>query len=366
MKLVQLSLIIGTLSILVGCSGYHKLLKSDDHEKKYSEALKYFYNKDYTKSMTLLNNVAADMSGSIREDTVMFYMAKSLYNINDFENGSELMNKFRYKFPRSSFIEEAEFIYSMCFYKQSGTYERDQSKSFTAIQAFNEYLNRYPESIKTEDIHQMVDELTRKIYQKRFNNAALYYKLGKYNAAVTALRSTLKQYPEIPFKEDMMYLICKSWFDYAVNSIPSRQLDRYLKMMDSYYDYKAEYPEETKQLKELEALYLKSKKFSDEHGYQAQAIEKNQINISERKATIAEKKNKLFYATTKEERKKLNDEIKYEREAIKKDREVIKENKVEIKLQEKEKKNREKEKTNVAPNSTPKVAVEEAEEKSDQ
>lgn len=339
-KLVLIATIL--LPFLVSCGGFHKLLKSNDTEKKYTEAIRYFYNKEYQKSLSLFNDVASNFSGSMREDTIMFFMGKALYNHASYEEAAEMMNSFRYKFTRSAFTEESEYIYAMCFYNQSGTFERDQTASFKAIQSFNEYLNRYPESIKSDDIYEMIEELSKKIYQKRYNNAALYYKLGKYNAAITALRSCLKQYPEIPFKEQMMYLICKSWYDYAQNSVQGRQLDRYLKMMDAYYSYKSEFPDETKRLKELQVMFDKSKSFTDENGYQARILAKDKVDIEQRKTTIAEKKDRLFFANTKEERNKIKGEIAYEQEQLKKDRQTIRDNKKEQKFQKEQLKNQQK------------------------
>lgn len=330
------------LIIFTSCGSYQKLLKSDNSQKKYEEAVKYFYNKEYTRAVTLFGSVAGEYMGSMREDTITFYTSKALYNMRDFEQASEMMNSFRYKFSRSPFTEEAEYIYAMCFYNESGTYERDQSASHRAIQAFTEYLNRYPESIKKDDIYAIIDELQERIYLKHFNNAALYYKLGKYNSAITAMKSVMKNYPEIPQREEIMFLICKSWFEYAEKSIESRQLDRYLKMMDAYYSYKSDYPNNVKRLKDLDDMFEKAKSFTDENGFASRTIEKTKINIQERYNRIAELKDKRFYAATKEERKKITEEIKFEQESIKKDRAAIRENKREIKLQTKQKSNLEK------------------------
>lgn len=337
LKLILFTVVFSTG--MVSCGTYHKLLKSTDSEKKYTEAVKYYYNKDYNKAKSLFMDIASLNQGSMREDTILFFMGKSLYYSALYEEAAEMMSSFRYKYTRSAFTEESEYIYAMCFYQQSGDFEKDQSGSFKAIQAFNEYLNRYPESIKADDIYQMIDEMSKKIYRKRFSNASIYYKLGKYNAAITALRSVLKQYPEIPYKEEMMYLICKSWFDYAEGSVEGRKLDRYLKMMDSYYSYKSEFPDNVQRLKELDPMFERSKSFTDERGFQTRAIVKNTVDIEKRLKTIDEKKDKRFFATTKAERQKITDEIKYEQEQLKLDRKQNQASKKELKFQKTQAKN---------------------------
>lgn len=336
MRFIKQSLLAAILVFSLGsCGSYYQLMKSTDTEKKYTEAIKYFYNKDFNKAINLFSDIASVYEGTQKSDTILFYLGKALYNNNAFEESGELMKTYMYNHPRSPFTEESEYVYAMCFYNQSGTHERDQSTSMQAIQAFTEYLNRYPESIKKDDVYGMIDELTRKIYLKRFSNAAIYYKLGKYNAAITSLKATLKQYPEIPYKEEIMYLICKSWFAYAENSVQSRQLDRYMKMMDAYYSYKGEFSENLKQLEELEVMFVKSKRFTEEHGYQAKALSKDRVDIEERLNKISLMKDKRFSAANKEERNKITQEIKFEQEQLRKDRKSYSDNQKEMKYQAK-------------------------------
>lgn len=325
---------------MTGCTGYNKLLKSGDHTTQYNKALEFFYSREYNKALKLFTEVIQVNQNTPRADTIMFYSAKALYQMGMYIDASEMMLSFMNDYPRSPFLEEAEYTYAMCYYFQSGTHEKDQSTSKFAIQSFNEYLNRYSNSIKREDIYDMIDELTRKLYRKEYENAALYYKLGRYNAAITSLRLVLKEHPEIPYREDMMYLICKSWFDYAENSVYGRQLDRYMKMMDAYYSYQSEYPNQEKRLAELGKMFEKAKAFTEEYGYSRSGEER--IDIEARRDRIMTLKDRRFFVKTKEEKRDISEQIKREKALIKEDRAKLKEEKKEAKFQQQQMKNREK------------------------
>lgn len=323
MRVVVLLLLVVS-AMGMSCTGYNKLLKSNDIEGKYQEAIRLYQIKKYDRAIGLFDNIRPNLTGTPREDTMVFYLGKSHYNLKDYGIASEAFDVYRDRFTRSQFAEEAEYLYAMCFFHMVPSYEKDQASTRQAIVAFNEYLNRYPNSIQKEYIYQIIEELTNQLYLKTYSNAALYHKLGKYNGAITALRSAIKEYPEIPYKEEMMFLICKSWFDYAENSIFARQLDRYLKMIDSYYNFVTAFPESKQFSKELTRMFEKSQEFTKKYGIEAQQAQKDIITFEQRRENIEKAKDKLYTTESKTERDELKKTIKDEKNAIKKSKETKK------------------------------------------
>ena len=319
---------------LFSCTGFNKLLKSNDTDAKYNEGVHQYHIKKYNKALTLFQNVMPNLAGSAKEDTLLFYIGKSLYNIKDYVTANEAFNTYRDRFSRTKFTQEAEYLYAMSFYRLSPSAENEQTFTKRAIVAFNEYLNRYPASQEEESIHDIIDELTNKLYYKTYLNASLYHKLGRYNGSIVALKIAIKEFPEIPYREEMMYLICKSGFEYAKNSVFERQLDRYLKMIDSYYNYISEYPDSQTFRKELDDMLKKAQEFKDKYGVEAQEFEKETTSIKERRQIIEESKNKLFETDSKAEVKELRKIIKEEKLAIKQAKEKTKEQKQQLKLEQ--------------------------------
>ncbi len=320
---------------IVSCTGFNKLLKSNDTVAKYNEGVKQYRLKKYNKALTLFQNVMTELNGTAKEDTLLFYIGKSFYNTKAYVTAGQAFDSYRERFTRTAFTQEAEYLYAMSFYRLSPTPENDQTFTRQAIVAFNEYLNRYPQSAEQESIHQIIDELTQKLYYKTYLNAALYHKLGRYNGAIVALKSAIKEFPEIPYREEMLFLICKSWFEYAENSVFQRQLDRYLKTTDAYYNFVSEYPDSKQFGKELLEMVEVSKKFTDKYGMEAQQYAKETTSIAERKRTIAIAKNKLFDAQTKEETDELRKTIKEEKLEIKTSKHQAQEQKKRLKMERK-------------------------------
>lgn len=314
--------IIALISVIAFCSctGYNKLLKSADTEAKYAEGVRLYHAKKYHKATALFESIMSAIMGTQREDTMLFYIGKSQYNVRDYEMAKSTFDAYRTRFTRSAFAEEAEYLYAMCYYHSSLPTENDQANTRSAIIAFNEYMNRYPESIQVPYIEDLIDELTDKLYYKTYLNAAIYHKLGHYNASITSLRSALKEQPEIPYRQEMMFLIVKSWYDFARNSVFSRQLDRYMKMTDAYYNFKTEYPEAKPFDKELDKMLADAKEFISIYGVTAQEAKRAELSIENHRQIIENAKDQLFVVDTKKERLEYKDIIRKSRAAIKSER----------------------------------------------
>ena len=134
-------------------------------------------------------------------------------------------------------------MYAKGIYYTSPRPERDQTNTMRAISAITEYLNRYPESTKKEALEDNLKELQQKLYDKSLMSSRLYYDIGYYNSAVTALQNALELYPETNHRELILYLIVRSHYMYARNSVESKQRERYLAMQDAYYNFVSEYPQ---------------------------------------------------------------------------------------------------------------------------
>ena len=56
--------IIAIISLtLASCTGFNKLLKSNDTEAKYHEGIKQYRIKKYNKALTLFQNIMTDLTG---------------------------------------------------------------------------------------------------------------------------------------------------------------------------------------------------------------------------------------------------------------------------------------------------------------
>lgn len=248
------------LLAFVGCSGYNKVLKSEDAEYKYRMALEYFEQGKYQRTIQLLADVQHIFNHTTKSDSVEYYLASAFYKRGEFETSAQLFDQFRQTYNASPFLEDVEYMYAMGFYFSSPAPNRDQTPTNQAILAMTEYLNRYPESIKKELMQEYIQELTQKLHDKAFINAKSYYTTRRYKSAVVSLRNALNQYPESSHREEIMYLTVKSSYLLAKNSYESLMRERYLDMIDYYYSFISEFPE-SDSVKELDRMEKEAKAY---------------------------------------------------------------------------------------------------------
>ena len=87
----------------------------------------------------------------------------------------------------------------------------------------------------------------------------MFYRMDDYAASITMLKNILKDYPDTPHKEEVLFLVVKSYHKFAEESILEKQKDRHLKAIVAYNDFVALYPE-SKFISEAADLKEKSKK----------------------------------------------------------------------------------------------------------
>ncbi len=266
--------------VITACSSVQKVIKTGDPELIYEAGVEHYEAEEWSRATTLFNTVERLYVGTAREDTLSFYMARCRAKTGDYYTAIERLEKFRSEFGRSTFLEDAESMYVMCHYYLSPGPTRDQTVTNQTITAAYEFMSRYPESERNENFEIIIAELKNRLYEKSYINAYTYYKIGRYKSAIVAFRNAMKEYPESTRREDLSYYVVASSYELAKNSIPSKQLDRYISMLDSYYTFVGEFPS-SDYSKKVDKMAMEAKKFiaenetapSDEQEHRSEHLE---------------------------------------------------------------------------------------------
>jgi len=243
MKKIYIILII--LSIIqTSCNKetFQKILKNDDYELKYQKAKILYEEEKYQKALQLLEQCVPYEKGKERGEEVLYLYSMCNYKLKDFVLAGYYFEYFTNTYPNSVYTEECLFLAAYCYYLDSPKSSLDQTPTIQAITEFELFLSLFPETSKIDTCNTLIDELRYKLQEKSYNNAKLYYTIGYFNAASIALDNSLTDYPETPFKEEILYYQMKANFEYASNSIKSKQEERYLKTVKKCKSYEKHYP----------------------------------------------------------------------------------------------------------------------------
>lgn len=240
---LTLMLAAALLISLTSCSKYQKLLKSNDNELKVQKAIEYYNKGDYQRTITLLNDAIPAFRGTSRAEEINYYFAMAHFKSGDYIMASHYLKTFTQGFPRSEHNEEFLFLSAYSKYKLSPRSSLDQTPTFEAIRELQSFINRYPGSKKLDEANALIDELRQKLEKKAFDSAMMYFNIRDYQAAVRTFTSLMRDFPDTQYREEAQFMIMRSHFVFAENSIEDRQLERYSNALTAYQRLLRLYPE---------------------------------------------------------------------------------------------------------------------------
>ncbi len=247
--------IILILSLIVSsCGEYTKLLKSTDNDLKKTKAKEYFEAGQYVKSTELLAQILPRFKATTEAEELNWINAQAYYGMKQYELAGTYFKNLVEEYPFGKYAEEATYMAAKCDFNMSPRPELDQENTRRAIEGFNVFRNRYPNSTRIDECNTLTDVLQERLVEKSYMSAKLYYDMKEYKAAITALDNSLKEFSDTKFREEMMFLKLNSTYLYAVNSFLNRQRERYQAALDDYYSFVEEFPQ-TRYEKEVKKIY---------------------------------------------------------------------------------------------------------------
>jgi outer membrane protein assembly factor BamD len=255
-------LIIAAAAVLAMSScktQYELLLNSNDADLKYEAAFNYFNEGKYSKAGSMFESLSMLTSGTERDDTVRYYWGLSNYKFKDYYTAETNFTNFLDVYPRSPFASEARYLRLDCLYRSTLRYELDQTPTYKAITDISEYMIEFPRTPHMQTCKAMLDDLNERLDRKAYEAAKLYYKMEEYKSARVAFRNVLKDDADNIYREDILYYIAMSAYNYAHMSVPQKQKERYLTFVDDYLNFISEIPE-SRYRKSLDIVYRRAQK----------------------------------------------------------------------------------------------------------
>lgn len=233
---------------------FNNVYKSNDYLYKYEYAKEAFANGKYNKAITILQSIVTQQKGTKDAEDCLYMLAMSEYMICDYATASEYFKKYYQSYPKGVYAEQAEFYVGESLYMSTPEPRLDQTPTYSAIAAYQEYLDLYPEGSLKEKAQSRLFELQDKLVEKEYLSAKLYYDLGdyfgnctnggnNYQACVVTAQNAVNDYPYSSKREEFYILIMKSKYELARMSVESKQLERYQDAEDECYGFINEFPD---------------------------------------------------------------------------------------------------------------------------
>lgn len=255
-------ILIGILLVLASCKSEQQIaLQSADKNLILKVANEKFEKKKWQDAIALYERLTNLVAGTDDAPNVVFNSAYANYYDKNYKLAGYQFKNFAVSFPQDPRKEEAAYLSALCYYEGSYDYNLDQTNTESAINELQDFLNNYPNSERSKNIGQLIDELSYKVEYKAYENARQYYKMADYKAANVAFDNVLNDFPSTKLRPKIYDYIMKSRYQLATNSIFDLKRDRIESALSYTKQVENELPETqySKEAIEMRAKLLKEK-----------------------------------------------------------------------------------------------------------
>ena len=273
----KLTLIASCVALLMtSCvNEYNQITKSGDYTLKYEYAKQCYAQGKYSRAVPLLQELVTMKKGSTEGEECLYMLAMAEFGMKDYETASEYFKKYFSSYPKGRYAENAKYYVGESLFQNAPEPRLDQSTTMTAIAAFQEYLDIFPNAHLKDQATGRLYALQDLLVEKEYKSARLYFDLGtyfgnctnggnNYEACIVTAQNALKDYPYSNRREEFASLVMKSKYELAKMSVESKQLERYQDAEDECYGFINEYPD-SKERANAEKMIAKCKEFEKEH-----------------------------------------------------------------------------------------------------
>jgi len=227
------------------CNGYQKVLKSNDLDYKYEQAVQFFENEEYVKAFPLFDELLLLQRGTDKAEEIYYYYCKTEYEKGNLLSAAYHLKNFSTTYKTNAKAEECAYLAVYCHYLLSPKYSLDQANTYKALDEAEVFLDQYPVSSFSEDCLKLKAKLKMKLEHKSFENAKLYYTTENYKSAIHSFNLALQEHQNSVFKEEILFLQLKSYYLLAENSVENKKRKRIKDTIIAFNQFKNAYPKST-------------------------------------------------------------------------------------------------------------------------
>ena len=205
---IRTIILCSVAAMMTGCAGeFNRVIKSSDYDYRYEYAKQCFAEGKFGRAEILLQDLITLKKGTDEAEEALYMLAMSQYMNHDFESAAATFRKYFSSYPKGFYAEQAMFYVGQSLYESAPEPRLDQTPTIGAINAYQQFLDFYPNSQLRERAQDRLFELQDKLVMKELLSAQLYYNLGgyfgninsnsesNYSSSIIVAQNALKTYP---------------------------------------------------------------------------------------------------------------------------------------------------------------------------
>ncbi len=240
---VKLSWLLLFAFVFISCKNSNLIQRGDSVEVAYEKAMAFYEKEDYSEAAEAFETVVQIARGTEYGQDAQFHLAESYYNDERYLLAASEYERFISLYPREDRREKAQFKEAYSYYQLSPRYKLDQQYTRRAIEKFQLYNSRYPNSDRGDEVGEYISDMRSKLAKKLYYSGDLYMRTDRYDAAIIYYDLTIDKYPESKWAQRALVDEIRAYNIYADRSILARQKERYEKAIEAYEKFVQLFPE---------------------------------------------------------------------------------------------------------------------------
>ncbi len=211
----------------------------------YQRSVDYYQRGKYLDASDGFDFFTINYGGHALVDSAQYYLGMSHFQKKEYILASDAFEQLTTRYPNSAILPVAMFMIGECYWKLSPHYSLDQTHTEKAIEAYQLFIDYYPEYQEWVKKAQDAIGLCReKLARKVFYNGVIYLKMKDFEAANLYFQQVLDQYYDTPLAADAAIKIAESL----------TRAGKYDEALTAYLAYLEKYPTHAGHDRAIEAV----------------------------------------------------------------------------------------------------------------
>ena len=194
-RLIAACLIATPLLGLAACSSDRQpTIAERPAEDLFNEAMGLLREGAPFDAARLFEEVDRQHPYSVWATKAQLLYAYSLYEMNKYDEAVAALDRFLALHPGSRDAAYAYYLKAMSYYERIADERRDQDATARALEALQDVVRRFPDSIYARDARLKIDLTRDNLAAKEMEVGRFYQKRNQYLAAINRYRRVVEQY----------------------------------------------------------------------------------------------------------------------------------------------------------------------------
>ncbi len=219
-----------------------------DAEDQYAVAKREFEEERWDEAALELQKLVFNHPGAAFIDSGQFLLGMAYFNQREYPSATLEFNKILYSYPTSPLVDDAFFMVAKCNFEMAPRAELDPTHTQEALDGIRRFLEYYPQSERVPEAEELLIQCQAKLAKKAYQAGNLYYKRGRYEAALIYLRHVLNDYHDTEWAREAQFGLAEVLYKQG----------EYGKAEEEYQKFLQDYPDDElvkkaeKRLREME------------------------------------------------------------------------------------------------------------------